>query len=287
MKIHMPQLLTKTPLFVKLSAAVIAIIGFNQAEAQVLIPVNNSSFATGTGQMAGELTLLTGSSPLGPQQVGDTGWYGLANSTTATVIVPVAGIRPEITVNSAGAPGVASLNYNLGASLGGLVGLETPEASLWQPLTGQSLLANTTYTLSVDMNAGSLLNLAALSSRGVGIGLTTGSSASSIGSYVADTLSSPLLLSITPLSATDQRLTLTFTTGSSVPTGDLGVSIFAGRGNQALELSLLTNYTFDNVQFSAVPEPHISVLVGFGLLVLLKGHRMARMFSSRKKDIAA
>lgn len=289
MKIFFYKIMERAPLSVKVNAVAVAValVSLSQAEAQLLIPIDNSSFTTGSGEMAGELTLLTGSSSMGPQQVGTSGWYGLANSTTATVIVPVAGIRPGITVNSAGAPGVASIDYDLGASLGGLAGLETPEATLWQPLVGQSLLANTTYTFSVDVNAGSLLDVSALSSRGFGIGLTTGSSATGIGTYFADSLSSPGLLDISLLSGTDQRLSLTFTTGASVPLGDLGVAIFAGRGNQALELSLLTNYTIDNAQLSAVPEPHVSILIGFGLLVILKGHRLARAFSSKREDALA
>lgn len=274
-------------LYVRVGVAVVALVfaGLGQSGAQVLIPINNSSFATGTGDMPGVAVLVGGASALGPQQVGNTGWYGLANATSLGGLA--LGFRPEIGVNTAGSPGVGSLNYALGASLGGLLGLETPEATLWQPLTGRSILTNTTYTLSVDINAGSLLDVSALSSRGFGIGLTSNSTTGSIGSYFADSLSNPGILNITALSGTAERLTLTFTTGSSVPTGDLGVAIFAGRGNQAVQLSLLTEYTIDNVQLSAVPEPHVAILVGLGLLVLIKGHRMARTFSSKKENAAA
>jgi hypothetical protein len=271
--------------FVKVGVTVVALAfaGLGQSGAQVLIPINNSSFATGTGDMPGVATLVGGASALGPQQVGNTGWYGYANATSLGGLA--LGFRPEIAVNTAGSPGVGNLNYALGAGLSGLLGLETPEATLYQPLVGRAILANTTYTLSVDMTFSSLLDVSALASRGVGIGLTSNSTTSSVGSYFADSLSSPGILSLTVLGGTTERLTLTFTTGNTVPTGDLGVSIFAGRGNQGIQADLLTSYTIDNVQLSAVPEPHVSILVGLGLLVLIKGHRMVRAFS--KKDNAA
>lgn len=261
-----------------LVALVFASIG--HSDAQMVVPVNNPSFTTGTGgEIAGQLTLLGPSATVGPQQLGTTGWYGLANATNAAL--NLAGFRPEIGVNTVDNPGVGTINYALGASLGGLLGLEMPEATLWQPITGTSLLANTTYTMSLDVTTTAILDVAALTSRGFGIGITTGATTTSIGSYFADTLSAPGSLNLSLLSGTTQRMTFTFTTGSTVPGGNLGFAVFSGRGNQSLQVSLLTEFAVDNASLQAVPEPHVTALIGIGLLVALRGHRLARTFSPK------
>lgn len=266
---------------VLINSALIALVfaSIGQSDAQVIVPINNASFTTGTGDMPAATSVLSATPTLGPQQVGNTGWYGLANSTNAAL--NAAGFRPGIGVNTGAAPGVATIDYTLAASLGGLLGLEMPEATLWQPITGTSLLANTTYTMSLDVTTTAILDVAALTSRGFGIGITTGATTTSIGSYFADTLSAPGSVNLQLLSGTTQRMTFTFTTGSSVPGGNLGFAVFAGRGTQTIQLSLLSNFTVDNASLQAVPEPHVTALIGLGLLVALKGHRLARTFSRK------
>lgn len=236
--------------------------------------------------MPGVLTLLGGATNSGPQQIGTSGWYGQANATNLTVLGSnVAGFRAGIEVDfDASSTNVGEISYALGASLGGLAGLEMPESTIWQPLAGFSLAANQTYTFSIDVNAGSLLDVAALTARGFGIGVTTSSSASSVGNYYVNSISNPGLVSLNLLGGNDQRLSLTFTTGASVPAGDLGLAIFAGRGTQSLQASLLTDFDIDNAQFSAVPEPSTVVLIGLGMMILLQGHRMTKNLRKTQAD---
>lgn len=251
-----------------------------------IITIPNGDFSSGNGSIAGQLTLLGGSSAAPAQSLGTTGWYGQAGFSNAVVVVPVAGIRPGVAINNGGnSTGVAEINYVLGADLGGLAGLEMPEADVWRPITGQSLLANTTYRFSVDLNTGSLLDLNALGSRGFGIGVTGGATASSMGTFVADSISNPSFASISLIGGTTQRVTLTFTTAATPPPGgDIGVVVFAGRGTQALSLGLLTDYRFDNASLEVVPEPQTAVLAGLGLLVLLRGHRFIRTLGGNNRN---
>jgi hypothetical protein len=213
------------------------------------------------------------------QQLGSSGWYGRANVTAVGNI----GFRPGIEVDaSAASAGVGYISYALGASLGGLAGLEMPDAYLWQPLTGTSLAAHTTYTFSIEVNAGALLDVSALGSRGFGLGVSVGASASSTGTMFADSLSSPSLLSLSLLGGTTQQMTLSFTTGANPAAGDVGVAVFAGRGVQALQLSLLNEYKVDNASFSsasAVPEPSSSVMVlsGIGMFILARRRTPLRL----------
>lgn len=100
------------------------------------------------------------------------------------------GFRPGIAINQPGNPGVAVIQYDVGVSLGGLLGAPMPAVSLWQNLSGFSLSANSTYTFSVSVDTGTLL----------------------------------------------------------------GLVIFAGRGSETLDASLLSNFVLDDVSFSAVPE---------------------------------
>lgn len=245
------------------------------AHGQMVIPINNSTFSGGTGgQIVGQISVGP-SSAVGPQQIGTSGWYGLANATNAAL--NLAGFRPGIEVNyDASSLSRGEINYALGASLGGLLGLEMPEATLWQPLTGFTLQANSTYTFSVDVNAGSLLDVSAFSSRGFGLGITTGSSTSSIGSYYANSLTSPSLLDIDVLSGTAQRLTFTFSTGATVPGGTMGVAIFAGRGTQTLQVNLLSDFQIDDAALQVVPEPSAVLLTGMGLFLVLNSRSFLR-----------
>ncbi|BCU76512.1 hypothetical protein llg_12270 [Luteolibacter sp. LG18] len=239
------------------------------------ITVNNPGFDTGTGgQIAGVLTLVAGTSTAGPLQIGTSAWYGRSVATNLVVAVPVAGFRAAIAVNNSGTNlGNAEINYTLGPSLGGLAGLELPEADLWQPITGTSLVANSTYILGVDVDAGSLLSASSFAGAGFGIGLSTGASATTLGTMFSDSLTNPALLDISLLSGTNQRLTLTFTTGGSVPGGDIGIVLFGGRGTQTISLGLLQDYHMDNVSLVLIPEPGPVALWALGTLVLLRRRR--------------
>lgn len=241
----------------------------------MVIPINNSNFSAGAGgEIVGQISVGP-SSAVGPQQLGTSGWYGQANATNAAL--NLAGFRPGIEVNfDASSASRGEINYALGASLGGLLGLEMPEATLWQPLTGFSLQPNSTYAFSVDVNAGTLLDVSGFSSRGFGLGITTGASTSSIGTYYANSLSSPSLLDVDLLSGTTQRLTFTFSTGATVPGGTMGVAIFGGRGTQTLQVSLLTDFQIDDASLQVVPEPSAILLTGMGLFLVLNSRAFLR-----------
>jgi hypothetical protein len=132
------------------------------------------------------------------------------------------------------------------------------------------------------MDTGSLLDINALSSRGFGIGFTTNSATSGPGTFVADSLSSPALLSISALTGTAQRLVLSYTTGATAPTGDMGIAVFAGRGVQALSLGLLNDYRVDNAAVASspavtpVPEPSVLAHLVGGIAVLAHWRRRRR-----------
>lgn len=260
-----------------------------RARGQTIIPIANPGFNSGGGQIDSDLTLVRGSSTIGPQQIGTSGWYGIARHTNLVAGVPLAGFRPGLEVdNDSSSNDVAEIRYNIGASLGGLAGLEMPEVDLWQPLTGQTLLPNRTYTFSIEYDAGAVLNISALTNRGFGIGVTTGATATSMGTFVADSLSSPSLVTVDLLSGSRQRLSLTFATGASPAAGTLGIAIFAGRGVQQLQLSLLSDIDIDNAALkttlTTVPEPNAAILVGLGIGVILGGRRLRKTLSGSRKD---
>jgi hypothetical protein len=224
-------------------------------------------FSGNGGKILGDLDLnvLDPSPSSITSALGTSGWYGMANA----VGVANLGFRGGVEVNQSPLSlGVGLINYDLGSNLTGLLGLDIPDAYLWQPLAGISFEANTTYTFSIDMTTSSLLSANLLADRGFGIGLTHNASTTTPGSFVADSLSSPELLNISLLGGTTQRLTVSFTTGETAPTGDIGVAVFSGRGNQTINASLLGDITVDNAAL-AVPEPSSAALLVGGLGVLM------------------
>jgi hypothetical protein len=242
------------------------------------VTIQNPGFGPLGGHISGtlDLNILNPAPTSVTQQLGTSGWYGLANAATVGNL----GFRPQIEVDdSSASSGHGYISYALGASLGGVAGLEMPDAYLWQPMTGWSLAASTTYKFSIDLDAGSLLDIAALGARGFGLGVTTGATGSSLGTFLADSSSAPSLLGIALLSGTTQRLALTFTTGFNPPAGDVGIAVFAGRGTQTLQVSLLSNFSVDNAAFAVVPEPSalLMILSALGVFFIMRRRSGSRV----------
>jgi hypothetical protein len=235
--------------------------------------IQDADFSTLSGHIYGVVDL----NPLDPapasmtQVLGGTAWTAMANAVTTGTL----GFRPTVEANDIDSPGTGYLGYGV-ASLGGLAGLEMPDSYIWQALSGSTIGANKTYTLSLTLDAGIALNASALAARGVGIGILAGASTSAMGTMVADSLSSPSSLTITPLSGTAEQLTLTFTASATPPGGTLGIVMFAGRGTQTLQLSLMNDYQFDNVTLVTVPEGRSMVMMISGVAMLIQRRRLRR-----------
>jgi hypothetical protein len=235
--------------------------------------IQDADFATLSGHIYGVIDL----NPLDPapssvtQVLGGTAWSGMASATVLGSI----GFRPTVEANDIDSPGTGYLGYGA-VSLGGLGGLEMPDSYIWQALAGSTMTANTKYTLSLKLDAGIVLDASALAARGVGIGLLAGASTTAMGTMVADSLSSPSSLTITSLGGTAELLTMTFTSSGTPPGGTLGVVMFAGRGTQTLQLSLMNNYQFDNVTLQAIPEGRSMVMLISGLGILIQRRRLVR-----------
>lgn len=247
-------------------ARVIVLLASVQFVAAGSVTVFDPGFDAIGGKLDGVLDLNVFDGPPGmlKGRLGSSPWYGWADVTVSGQT----GYRGGVEVNDSLSAGVGALNYS--GTLGGLLGADVPATYLWQPLAGTSLVANCTYTLALDVNIGSLLSLSLLSSNGFGVGITTGSSSSAFGSFYTQSTTSPTSISLSLLGGTTDRLTYQFTSGASVPAGDIGVVIYAGYGTQAITLDLGTTYRIDNVSLAmnavAVPEPTAAWLFSLGLL---------------------
>jgi hypothetical protein len=160
------------------------------------------------------------------------------------------------TVGPGGSWQPSSSYFNLPLSDGGNIVAYTNGGTISQTLTGVSVLANTTYTLSVFV--GNRLD-----------GFTnTYSIALDAGSTVLCSFSGS---SSTITAGTFADQTCSFPSGSVVPSGDLSI-VLTGGGPQA---------DFDNVRLtSSVPEPSSVLLIASGLLfmVLLLAYPKRRQF---------
>ncbi|MGC4017096.1 MAG: hypothetical protein QM755_21675 [Luteolibacter sp.] len=248
-------------------------LGLAGAHAATTIPI---PFDTGTGgQLAGTTTSFgTNATASGPQQLGTSGWYGRANAVNqVTGGFTTAGYRPSLLVNTSTALGGAELNFLSPTVPSGMTGQELPEMNLWKVFSQTTLAPNTTYTLTLEVDSGSLKDVTALAALGFGIGMSTGASSTSMGTFYADSLTSPSLLNIELISGTQQRLTFSFTTGSVTPGGDIGFNVFAGRGTQLMTGSTLADFHLSNASLQIVPEPGAWILCGLGALAGVRRRR--------------
>lgn len=246
--------------------AVLAILQGVAAEAAT-ITVPDGDFSQGTVNVSvgGGLLATSGSST-----IGSTPWTGTYNAV-AGILVP-----PTLTISPSG--NFAEINGLL--STGILLPILDNGGQFSQTLTGVNYLPNTTYSLTVDVDAASLLGagISTLTNAGVGIGLTNGVS------NLADTRTAALV-NVSLLSNTNYQVTLNFTTGATAPTGNIGVRLF-DLPNGVAQANLLGDVKFSNVGLSATatPEPGTAglMLLGVGLCGL--GLTKRRSASAEKSE---
>ncbi len=238
----------KTPLFVRASSLLALVAAFSLGVAPAhatTIPVPDGDFSSAAsyGSIGGGLL-----NPSGSAVIGSGPWTGTYSGALG-VLAP-----PTLTINSTGATisGIAGINA---------LGIVDNGGSFSQTLSGQTYAANTTYTLTADVNASTPLGAALLQSSGVGIALTAN------GTVVSSTTSTPGIVSL--LSGTNYQVQLTFQTGASAPSGNIGIQLFDQPGG-LLTANLLSSVTFSNVTLNAttVPEPTSFGLLGIGLSTL-------------------
>ena len=190
-----------------------------------------------------------------------TGGFGnniqLADSRTGPAIPGATANIPGGYTSSGGGLLQATNNFPLGGPTGPGAYLSIGgggTASLAQTLTGTSFLPNTTYTLTVqafdrDTTASNGSDIVSFPTS-VGIDLTAGGAP--VGGALAFT---------PPANGGGSTATVTFQTGPTAPTGDLGFSI----GISGFNGAAASQAVFDNVSITAAPVPEPAAL---GLLAL-------------------
>ncbi len=133
------------------------------------------------------------------------------------------------------------------------------EVSIYQNL-GTSFLSNSLYTLSFDAGQASVLSL-----------LSGASASIYANSAPVATLSGSSLVSLLDLNGNLTGFTLNFTTGETVPSGDIGIGFSAGGVAEVIGSGLV----IDNVRLnvSPVPEPGTAMLIGLTGMWLLTNRR--------------
>jgi hypothetical protein len=187
-------------------------------------------------------------------------WTGTYNGIFGVLAPPSLTISTTggVTGGSATVDGIAGIN----------VGILVNNSGWFQVDTGINYLANTSYSLMVNITSTGLIgNLSALATEGVGIGLTAG------GNTLVGTSNDPgALVALSILSSNVDQLTYQFVTGAVAPSGQIGIRLFDAPSG-LLTANLLKDITFSNVALStdpasSVPEPSTMALAGLSILGL-------------------
>jgi PEP-CTERM motif len=231
----------------------------------ITVPDGTFNVATNDGTVGGILGSGSG------LQIGTTGpWQGNYSGILGLVGGPTLDISPgQATIS-----GIVGLN---------VLGLLDNGGDFTTTLTNAgsgsafAYAANTTYTLTANVSAGTVLALNVLAADGVGIALTSG------GSIIASTANPGSLLTL--LSGNTYTLSMQYTTPTTggPDGGAIGIELYDIPSGLATA-NLLGAATFSNVTLStptqspATPEPAALLLSGAGLLGLgFMGRR--KMFS--------
>lgn len=160
--------------------------------------------------------------------------------------------------------GLYDARFNLASGVGTTLSLSQTLNTTFQP--------NTTYALSLDLDAGTVATLLG----GASLQLWAGSTS-------VATLSGATLLTLIDSTSGFQTVELDYVTGNTAPTGNIGISFTASS-----LLTVVGNIYLDNFRISAVPnvqpvpEPGTFTMISMGLVLL---HFAQKTRSSTKKYV--
>ncbi len=240
----------------KFLAAAVGLVCLVATPAAVLaqnIPIPNGDFSApgNVGTFGG----ILGSG--GPTPIGTGPWNGTFSGVLGLLLGPTLSI--STTGGFGGVGGAATISGIAAVNVLGPVN----NSGFFTDSTATAYLPNTVYQLTTAVNVSSLLTLGALTSSGVGIGLLDGSGAT----LASTTTGSNQSISLSLLSGNTYLLTLNFLTGSTAPTGNIGIKLFDSP-NAVATAGLFSTAIFSNVSLQALPEPQPMALVGIGLVGL-------------------
>jgi hypothetical protein len=242
--------------------------------AAIAVPDGDFTQAGGAGNVGGGLLTTDGSGTIGSGP-----WTGTYDAVLGLLVPPTLTIQTTGGEPSGGRGLISGLLQGV-SILGPVV---DNGGYFSQTLGATPFLANTTYTLTANVDPGLLLaaGVLTLDNAGVGIGLTNG------GSDLANTQNPLDLLSLTLLGGTDYSLVLRYTTGSVAPSGNLGIKLY-DLPSGVLQANLLGNVAFSNVTLDAspastTPEPATFTMLFAGLFCMILGQRKLNWKFLRRK----
>jgi hypothetical protein len=217
----------------------------------VTVPDGDFTVASGAGSVGGGGLIAPG----GSTSIGSGPWTGTYTALLG-ILAP-----PTLTISTTGGDPSGGRATISGIAAGlNLAGQTVDTTGSFSQTLNLAYAANTTYTLTASVNPGMLLNagVSTLNNSGVGIGLT-GSSG------IVASSSNGQFLNLSLLDGTNYQLTVRFTTGSVVPSGNIGISLYDSPSG-LLQANVLGGVSFSNVTLdaSAAPEPSSSVLLLLG-----------------------